>query len=465
MEAKLYGQNKGGMSINGIIKDYYAYAKEKIEAGDLVEYVNGIAGKVDYGESVDTQLSTQTNAGSTISAVALDENRVFIAHSYGVDYHLYGVVCRIEGNTITHGTDTGLYISQYGGARVSAVLLQNGDVFIAHSRESAYRLTGTVCKINDMEITVTVKATQLSTMQNTGYTISTCVLPNGNVFIAHNYGNNTQYHLYGMVVTISDTTITAGTDTALVSSTKAGYTISTCLLPNGNVFIAHSYGSDYILYGMLVSISGTTIAAGSNTQLSSSTTTANNVKALLLPSGKIFVAHSKSNYALLYALICTVSGTSITYGEDFLISSANYSAIGMSLALLQNNNVLIAHKDSNNNSSLYGIVCKVEDTTITQGTDTQLNASLYMGDVTSTLFLENGTIFVAHSNSTSYYLNAQIFAIDYDNNIPTNHIVITEYETQVRKVTTGQFDGIAKTEGAGGDDTGHNDLVSIWTKE
>jgi hypothetical protein len=81
MEAKLYGQNKGGMSINGIIKDYYAYAGENISAGDLVEYVNGVAGKTDYGESEDTQLSTETYTANVISAVVLDENRVFIAHN------------------------------------------------------------------------------------------------------------------------------------------------------------------------------------------------------------------------------------------------------------------------------------------------------------------------------------------------------------------------------------------------
>ena len=56
-EAKLYGQNKGGMSINGIIKDYYAYAGENISAGDLVEYVNGIASKT---EDYETQVRKVT---------------------------------------------------------------------------------------------------------------------------------------------------------------------------------------------------------------------------------------------------------------------------------------------------------------------------------------------------------------------------------------------------------------------
>ena len=114
-EAKLYGQNKGGMSINGIIQDYYAYAGENISAGDLVEYVNGIARETNYGESVDTQLSSETKTGEVISAVTLDENRVFISHSYGSDYYLYGLVVTVNGNTITCGTDTQLSSTTHSG--------------------------------------------------------------------------------------------------------------------------------------------------------------------------------------------------------------------------------------------------------------------------------------------------------------------------------------------------------------
>ena len=38
-----------------------------------------------------------------------------------------------------------------------------------------------------------------------------------------------------------------------------------------------------------------------------------------------------------------------------------------------------------------------------------------------------------------------------------------ETETQVRKATTPDIYGVAKTSGTGGDSTGHNDIVSIYT--
>ena len=38
-----------------------------------------------------------------------------------------------------------------------------------------------------------------------------------------------------------------------------------------------------------------------------------------------------------------------------------------------------------------------------------------------------------------------------------------ETETQVRKATTSDIYGVAKTKGVGGDSTGHKDIVSIYT--
>ena len=414
MEAKLYGQNKGGTSINGIIKDYYAYAGEQISAGDLVEYVNGVANKTDCGESVDTELSTAARAGYTISAVALDENRVFIAHSYTSDYYLYGVVVTVKGTNIEKSTDTQLSSTTYSGNQISAVTLDENRVFIAHSTASTSNannyLYGMICSIDGATITVETD-TKLSDSSYGGRSISAKLISMNTVFIAHNYSAN--YHLYGLVCTISGTTITAGTDTKLVGSSNAGQTISVCPLSNGNVFIAHSRASNYYLYGIVVSIEGTTITAGSDTGLNNSSNTAKEIDTCLLPNG----------------------------------------------------NVLVLHNENINYNYLRGMVVSIDGTTLTRGTDIELNDAQYTGNEISSLLLSNGTIFVAHNDTNSYYLNAQIFGIDYDNNVPTNQISITEYETQVRKVTTGLFDGVAKTSGTGGDETGHNDIVKIYTLE
>ena len=194
--AKLYSQSGGnGFKINGIIEDYYAYAGENISAGDFVEFINGVASQTIETSSA-KEISNQKYSAYSTSAVALDNNRVFIAHCIdSSNYYLYGIVCTIDGATVTAGTDT-----------------------------------------------------QLSAESLAGYTISTVLLKDGKVFIAHDYGEGNHY-LYGMVCTINGTTITAGTDTSIYASSYGGYRISTELLPSGEVFIAHSgNGTNYNLY-------------------------------------------------------------------------------------------------------------------------------------------------------------------------------------------------------------------------
>lgn len=452
MEAKLYGQNKGGMSINGIIKDYYAYAGENISAGDLVEYVNGVAGKTEE-TSIDTAIDNiNTNTGFAISAVCLDNNRVFIAHSYGTDKYLYGIICTINGAKITYGKDTQLSTTANTGQKISAVLLPNGNVFIAHSYDTKCYLYGMAVTINGNDISYGVD-TQLNAGQNSGKSISACLLPNGKVFIAYN-GNSSSYYLYAMVVSINGTEIKQETYKSLVGADYASYTISTCVLPDGNVFIAHSRGSNYQLYGIVCTISGngTIITPGSDTKINTVEDAGSQISTCLLPNGNVFVAFgvTSTNKYTLIGIVCVVSGTTISAGAQKTISTATYAAYYTSAVTLPNGNVLLMHSSSNT-QNLYGAILAIDGTTIASVTDTLLNSTNYSGSKVDLLLLSNGTIFAIHSDgaTTGYHLYAQIFGIDYDNNIPTNNIVITEYETQVRKVTTGQFDGIAKTSGEG----------------
>lgn len=467
MEAKLYGQNKGGMSINGIIKDYYAFARENISAGDLVEYVNGVAKKEDYGESVDTQLSTQIASAYEAKAIQLDENRVFIAHQYNNStQNVAGIVCTISGANITYGTDTQL--NDIGNNKCylpsKLLLLENGNVFIPYTTSSGYRVHGMLVSIDGSVITVEAD-TNLNNMAGSS-SLSAELLPNGNIFIAHAY--NTNYHLYGMIVNVNGTTITAGTDTAISTTQNSGEVISTELLANGNVFIAHSNAYYKTLTAMVVSISGTTITAGTNVQLSSVNYSGLVISTCLLKNGNVFVAHKydDTNH-YLYGVVCSINGTTVTKGTDTAISTAKYSGYSISVEPLPNNKAFILHSSSLTSTyTLYGIIINTDGIAITLGQDTPMNVTQSSGYSLSSLLLKNDTLFVIHGQTQSQYmLYAQIWGIDYDNNIPTNNISTTEYETQVRKVTTGQFDGIAKTSGEGGDETGHKDIVSIWTKE
>ena len=57
---------KGGLDINGIIESYYVYAGENISAGDFVEFVNGVAGKVNAGQIIETSYETQVRRATSV---------------------------------------------------------------------------------------------------------------------------------------------------------------------------------------------------------------------------------------------------------------------------------------------------------------------------------------------------------------------------------------------------------------
>lgn len=459
--AKLYGQNGSGGKINGIIEDYYAYAGENISAGDFVEFVNGVAGQTTETSTVTVLNDSTQNAGFTISAVQLDGNRVFIAHS-GSSYNLYAMVVTINGATIIAGADTLIIGVNSTGREISVELLDNGNVFIAFPYAGNYYLYGTVCEISGTTITPG-DMFKLSDINYTGATISTQLLDSGNVFIVHSY--NTNYYLYAMVVTIDGTTITAGTDIQLSSMNYSGLNISAVTLDNNKVFIAHCYGSDYHLYGMVCSISGTTITTGTDTNINSTVFgTGYEISAVILDNDRVFIGYQYGNHTI-EGIVCTISNMTINKGVVVSINpdtdKLNNSAI--SATLFSSNTIFIAYTDGEGDTYyLRGRICKIEGTSISIYPYSVLNTTRFSGFAMDAI-LFNGNIFIAHSYSTSYYLHAQMFGIQ--NNIPTNNVTIKEYETQVRKATTSDIYGVAKTSGTGGDSTGHKDIVSIYTAE
>ena len=241
-------------------------------------------------------VSTVANASSTISAVALDSTRVFIAHSTGDNYYLYGIVCTISGTTITNGSNTAID----------------------------------------------------STNTNSGFAISAVLAGENTVFIAHSYGSS--YHLYGVICTISGTTPTAGTDNVISSYGRSGYVVSATMLSVNTVFIAHSYSSSYCLYGVVCTISGTTITRRTDTLIDDNSDAGSVISATTLGGNRVLIAHIRglSGSTALYGVLCTISGTNITVGNTASISAATNSGSAISSTILSGDIVFIAHSNDSN---------------------------------------------------------------------------------------------------------------------
>ena len=461
-EAKLYGQSKKDASIRGILKEYYAAAHENISPGDLVEFVNGIAHKTQK-TSTYKQLSTETYTGYAVSAVQLDDNRVFIAHSYGSNYYLYGMIVSLDGTTINTGVDTALVSSVNAGAVISSIRLGNNKVLISHSYGTDKGFYALVIETEGMTIKTKGTDTVISTLANDGECISSCLLPSGKVFVAHT--DYTYRELTSVIFTIDGLTITVGTHVSLATKDSSGAIISVALLENGNVFVAHSYNTNYYLYGIVCTINNTTISKGTDTVLINQTYTAQRISTAVLSANKVFIVHSRTSTNYLYGIICTISGTSISIGNDTELYGTYSHGRYCAVTALSSTLVFISHSYYGNLYNTYeltGMTATISGTTITIIDHKDLLDS----GVTQTqlpLLLNNGAIFLVYNiDNSKYYLQAQIWNVDRTTNKITNTIEESVYETQIRKTTSNKFEGIAKTSGIGGDEMGHNDLVEVY---
>lgn len=295
-----------------------------------------------------------------LSAVALSSNKVFIAHSYSTQNNasikLYGVVCTINGTTMTAGTETQLNSGDYSGYGISAVALSSNKVFIAHSSAYYHSLGGTVCTISDTIITVNAY-NQIDSLTNVGNIISTVKLSSNKVFIA--YSEDTHYYLRGAVCTINDTSISYGSRGYILNNENSSNVISVVALSSSKVFIAHSYdNSNYYLYGVICTIDGMEITTGIDTQLSTTAKSGKGISTILILNNKVLILHSCENSNYLYGLVCTISGTTITASTDTQLSTAIYSGSVISGLTIVKDKVFIAHSYTYS-FYLYGIVTQI----------------------------------------------------------------------------------------------------------
>ena len=382
----------------------------------------------------DTQISSQNVDAQTqnrkLSAVALSENKVFVAYVYST--RLYGTVCTIENSTITMNTNIQLATTSIA---VSVVALSANKVFVAYS----YRdyLCTIVCEINETEI---IAGKTNETIVFNKNTISAVALSANKVFVAYDTSNN--YYLYATICSIEGDTVTFGQLTQLSTESYSGYVISPVKLSENKIFIAHRGDTAY-LYGIVCIVSGEVITAGQRTQLCTDKYAGQVISATALNKDKIFITHQYSQYNRLCATICTIAETTINVEVTTVLSNVTGSGYIISTATLSKNKVFIVYS-YNTDYLLYSMICTIKDNAITVSMNTELKNEKNAGNIILATLLHKNKIFIAHIDSSTY-LYGMLFNLN-------------EY---IQQLTTSTDDiyGIAKTNGTEGD------MVDIYRPE
>jgi hypothetical protein len=347
----------GTFQINALLANYTIASGQTINAGDLVKFINNQASKPIYGFVGNSIFNWQQSAVYLMSATALDSGRVLIVYFEQNGNNLRGVVLSISGTTITAGTPVNIRASVSVNGLSVAVLSSSMALvcFTNTAREGEAWLTSiSGTSISTLSYAYINGLSQMSS-------ISAVALDSTKAVVAFMDESN-NYYGTAVALSVSGSTVTVGTP-FVFRSASVQY-ISATKLDNTKVLLAYQDGGNFS-YGtaIVLSVSGTTITAGTAVVFRSGTNLYNS--ATTLDSSKVLVAYG-GNSGFATAVILSVSGTTITVGTAVVFESASPSSI--STTTLDNTKVLVVYnKDINDPSKHYGknSVLVISGTTIT----------------------------------------------------------------------------------------------------
>ena len=379
MQGNVLGQTSGGLKINGIIEEYKVASGGNVRAGDFVKYIN-------EGSRIsnDTLINSSEYSGDVISAVELSMNKIFIARSSTKYYYLYGMICTIQNNEITVECNVKLDNTSYCAKSISVVKIDHDKVFIAYST-NVKSVHAVMCTISDTTISLgTIK--QIGGNYIYGDVHSAILLSENKIIVLHDeYVSTNVRKIYGIVCTISGTTITNGADTLLNSSSYAGFNTSAIKLSDNRIFIAHGR-ADFNLYASIYEITDTTITVVTDsTVISTNIHTSTPISTIKLSDNKVFIAGINANS--LYAIICSINGALIEQGVEILLGDSNTYKI--STLNLSENKLLIIQGGVN---PLLGTICTIDGTNIILDKNISLNEEKESGWVIAAINLDRKSV-------------------------------------------------------------------------
>ena len=250
---------------------------------------------------------------------------------------------------------------------------------------------------------------------------------------ASNYGN-------ALVVTISGTTLTIGTPTVFESSTSNYETISYDTVAD-KYLICWQDHSDTSLWGIVGTVSGTTISFGTKSEGDSDCAYKNVSSAWDEDAEKHWVIYH--NASQIDAIIATVSGTSISWGTSQSIASGlGANPDEANIVYNTNSNVAIIAWTMSDSDNIFVIGGTVSGTTMTFGSSVS-----FTGDTE----LSNNV-----PNAMCYNNDGPNVLINYTKNASSgsDYDIYTRYITNSGTTLTVAAESSAITEGR------HNRLIS-----
>ena len=374
---------------------------------------------------------------------------MFVGYRLNSDSALYAQIITISNMTITSGSQYTLVSGTTADNSVSFTKIDDSTVlFTGENSNDDARCA--LCVINGTSIST---GSWLYFNDNSDDVYNSFTpLSSTSIFCAHCTGNS--FYATSQVITRSGTTLTSGTK----------YYVMGEATKNHGKFIdcqALSSTSAYVLYASggrntIATISGTAITYKSYYSSSVARGTSSNRQILFIDSTHLVLVGAYSSSGIT-ACIKTISGTTISEGTVYtLVESGSYEAVpyadysknSSKIIFVSNNKGFVVSYSSSalsvlSSSSAIDIPASVQSCIVVD--DSSSDPSLFLG------------------GRLNKKIGGQIFKLQNNKFVSKYTMINTVYETQVRKATTPNIYGVAKTEGTGGTSTAHKDKVSIYT--
>jgi hypothetical protein len=316
--------------------------------------------------SFGSEATFNTTSHYSVSVAQLDTDKAIIAYrDWGQDYYGNAIVASVSGTTISFGSEA--TFNAASTEYVSVAQLTTNKAIIAYREEQSSYGNAIVASVSGTTISYGSEATFNAAA--THY-VSAAQLGTDKAIIAYrggqlDYGN-------AIVASVSDTTISYGSEATFNAATL--FAISAAQLGTDKAIIAYrdegqsSYGN-----AIVASVSETTITYGSEATFNQSASVSS-VSVAKLDTNKVLIAYqdtAQSDYGK--AIVASVSGTSITYGAEATFNAA-YTWEYISVAQLGTDKAIIAYLDADTEEG-QAIVASVSGTTITYGDEATFNAA------------------------------------------------------------------------------------------
>lgn len=388
MQGNVLGQTGGGINIKGLLKEYQVASGGKVRTGDFVKYINEAVSVGNYTTNTISNANISNYINVNVRAVALENNKIFIAYSQ--NEYIYGIVCSLNGNILSQGTETLISNNEASARTFSICYFSPTSVFICYlkntGQDSNYKcpLYGRICSIDNDNITLETEniVTLPDTQELSGLKLFTSHLTDNKILILNNfYYTSTGTNMYAIVCNITDSTITAGTKINMSSDTitdvKSLSDNSVCVLTCKDGL------SDSYLLATILKIEGNVITKGTQTRLTTAKNSGNGAKLTALNNEKIFIVHPSGDDKHCNAMVCTISGTTITNGSDTLINNKSNTWYVMSVIKTSENDAFIIYvaedEENTEENALYGTSCNISNRSITLGKTEKMSDSYFEG--------------------------------------------------------------------------------------